>query len=57
MGAIIEPLVKEDFIKDKSTKPTGKGPAILLNDKRGKDDKPSDRNKGRDSQKRRRNKP
>ncbi|XP_057213690.1 U3 small nucleolar RNA-associated protein 14 homolog A isoform X1 [Triplophysa rosa] len=57
-GAIIEPLVKEDYIKDKSTKPMGKGPAILLNDKRGaKDGKPSDKHKGRDSHKRRRNKP
>lgn len=58
MGAIIEPLVKEDVINEKSTKPVGKGPAILLDDKRrAKDGKPSDKNKGRDSQKRQRNKP
>uniref|UniRef100_A0A671KL54 U3 small nucleolar RNA-associated protein 14 homolog A-like n=1 Tax=Sinocyclocheilus anshuiensis TaxID=1608454 RepID=A0A671KL54_9TELE len=30
MGAIIEPMVKEDFIKNKTTTPGGKGPAIML---------------------------
>lgn len=30
LGAIIEPMVKEDFIKNKTTTLAGKGPAIML---------------------------
>lgn len=58
MGAIIEPLVREDFIKDKSSIPASKAPAIFLEDKRkGKDGKrmSKDKHKGKESKKRRKN--
>lgn len=35
MGAIIEPIVKEDFIKDKTTTPAAKGQAGLFGEHRG----------------------
>ncbi|XP_051750452.1 U3 small nucleolar RNA-associated protein 14 homolog A isoform X2 [Ctenopharyngodon idella] len=35
MGAIIEPIVKEDFIKVNTTTPAATGPAILLGERRG----------------------
>lgn len=58
LGAIIEPLVKEDAIKQSSNKPVGKRPAILLHDeKKTGGFKPSHRNKERDSRKQQRNKP
>ncbi|XP_016360896.1 U3 small nucleolar RNA-associated protein 14 homolog A isoform X2 [Sinocyclocheilus anshuiensis] len=55
MGAIIEPMVKEDFIKNKTTTPGGKGPAIMLGEnKRAKEGtkRSSEKHRGR-SQKRR----
>uniref|UniRef100_A0A673MX22 U3 small nucleolar RNA-associated protein 14 homolog A-like n=1 Tax=Sinocyclocheilus rhinocerous TaxID=307959 RepID=A0A673MX22_9TELE len=56
MGAIIEPMVKEDFIKNKTTTPGGKGPAIMLGEnKRAKEGtkRSSEKHRGRRSQKRR----
>uniref|UniRef100_A0A672PR14 U3 small nucleolar RNA-associated protein 14 homolog A-like n=1 Tax=Sinocyclocheilus grahami TaxID=75366 RepID=A0A672PR14_SINGR len=56
MGAIIEPMVKEHFIKNKTTTPGGKGPAIMLGEnKRAKEGakRSSEKHRGRRSQKRR----
>lgn len=50
MGAIIEPMVKEDYIKHKSTAPGGKGPAIMLGGNRRA--KEGTKPRGRRSQKR-----
>ncbi|KAK7173963.1 hypothetical protein R3I93_003710 [Phoxinus phoxinus] len=55
MGAIIEPMVKEDFIKSRTTTPAAKGPAIMFSGDKGARrgaKRPSERNQRR-SQKRR----
>ncbi|XP_059400416.1 U3 small nucleolar RNA-associated protein 14 homolog A [Carassius carassius] len=55
MGAIIEPMVKEDYIKHKSTAPGGKGPAIMLGGNRRAREgtkQSSEKRRGRRSQKR-----
>lgn len=54
MGAIIEPMVKEDFIKNRTTTPAAKGPAIMFREDKGARrgaKRPSERNQRR-SQKR-----
>lgn len=54
MGAIIEPMVKEDFIKNRTTTPAAKGPAIMFKEDKGVRrgaKRPSERNQ-RSSQKR-----
>ncbi|KAK7165419.1 hypothetical protein R3I94_003700 [Phoxinus phoxinus] len=54
MGAIIEPMVKEDFIKSRTTTPAAKGPAIMFSGDKGARrgaKRPSERNQR--SQKRR----
>ncbi|XP_067293797.1 U3 small nucleolar RNA-associated protein 14 homolog A isoform X2 [Pseudorasbora parva] len=54
MGAIIEPMVKEDFIKNKTTTPAAKAPAIMFGGDKGarrSTKRPSEKNQGR-SQKR-----
>ncbi|XP_051528524.1 U3 small nucleolar RNA-associated protein 14 homolog A [Myxocyprinus asiaticus] len=59
MGAIIEPVVKEDFIKDRTTTAADKGSAIMLGEankrpKKGRQ-RSSEKNHGRGSKRRKRN--
>ncbi|XP_051958616.1 U3 small nucleolar RNA-associated protein 14 homolog A isoform X2 [Xyrauchen texanus] len=59
MGAIIEPVVKEDFIKDRTTTVADKGATIMLGEankrpKKGRQ-RSSEKNHGRGSKRRKRN--
>uniref|UniRef100_A0A8C1UJG7 UTP14C small subunit processome component n=1 Tax=Cyprinus carpio TaxID=7962 RepID=A0A8C1UJG7_CYPCA len=55
LGAIIEPMVKEDFIKSKTTSAGGKGAAIMLGENRRAKEgtkRSAEKHRGRRSQKR-----